>query len=89
MPRCKKERKKQQKEMQRAHAVGDGTDVRRMKEDVLHPSENCKGIKRNRSVSEDRVSGQRKTDRAERMRGIKRNRCNQREQAVVAAVQRG
>lgn len=58
--------------MQRDHAAGDGTDVRSMKEDVPHPSENCKGIKRNRSVSEDRASGQRKTDRPERMRGDKK-----------------
>lgn len=60
------------KEMERVHAVGDGTDVRRMKEDVPHPSENCKGIKRIRSVSEDRVSGQRKTDRAREDEGDKK-----------------
>lgn len=88
---------REQKEMQRDNSVREGTDIKRMKEDVLRTSENCKRIKRNGSVSEDGARGQRKTDRLERMRGIKRqteggikrNRCNQREQAVVAAAQRG
>lgn len=83
--------------MQRDKSVTEGTDIKRMQEDVLRTSENCKGIKRNGSVSKDRARGQRKTDRLERMRGmkrkteggIKRNRCNQREQAVVATAQRG
>lgn len=37
-----------------------------------HPSENCKGIRRIRSVSEDRASGQRKTDRAREDGGDKK-----------------